>query len=793
MDGVVTEVPVLKKINIKGIVQGVGFRPFIYRLATKYQLKGWIINTSSGVELEVEGTPSNLKKFLASLRLEAPPISRIESLVTEDGEARGYHAFEIRESRKDYGYQLISPDIALCSDCLRELFDPIDRRYRYPFINCTNCGPRFTIIKDIPYDRASTTMSSFPMCPTCQEEFDNPLNRRFHAQPNACPTCGPHLFLTTTDGKKINTEEPVIETSNFLKKGYIVAIKGLGGFHLACDAQNGKTVKLLRERKRRPYKPFALMMIDLPQVEKHCYVNEEERKLLTTPQVPIVLLRKRENSPVAQSVTPNNNYLGVMLPYTPIHHLLMSEFEEPLIMTSGNLSEEPIAYENEEALERLKDLADFFLFHNRDIYTCYDDSVYTVFEDQPYPVRRARSYAPSPVKVNLKEDKIVLACGADLKNTFCFIKDGYAFLSQHNGDLEDYRTFTHFKNNVEIYQRLFRLKPEVIAYDLHPDYFSTQYALRFKDELPLIGIQHHHAHIASCMAEHDLDETVIGVALDGLGYGTDGQLWGGEFMLVDYKGYERIGHLEYLSVPGGDLAGRKPYRLAYSYMKKLLGFIPDDLPVFNRISPEETQLLKIQIEMGINTPLTSSCGRLFDAVSSLLDICQEVTYESQAAVELEMISEKGNVDDNTSYPFTINPSPPTLSVSTPYSTPSPMRGREVLGDEPKYLFNLKDLFQAIYDDIENGVPPSDIGLKFHNTLAFMILSMSRLIRKETGINKVVLSGGCFQNRLLLQKSLNLLRKDRFEPFFHRQVPTNDGGLSLGQAVIANVLSNSSLY
>lgn len=811
MDRLALETPILKKITIKGVVQGVGFRPFIFRHAAKHQIKGWIINTSSGVEMEIEGTINNIERFISTLEAEAPPISQIESILIEDGEFKGFESFEIRESRKDFGYQLISPDIALCPDCLKELFDPKDRRYLYPFINCTNCGPRFTIIQDIPYDRASTTMSAFPMCPTCLAEFNDPLNRRFHAQPNACPVCGPQIFLTNSEGVKIDTDNVITRTAKYLREGKIIAIKGLGGFHLACDAQNEQAIETLRERKNRPHKPFALMMLDMQQIKKHCEVSKEEEDLLCSPQTPIVLLKRRDKSIIPYSVAPNNNYLGVMLPYTPIHHLLMREFQEPLIMTSGNLSEEPIVYDNQDALDRLGRLADFFLFNNRDIYTCYDDSVFMVFEGKPYPIRRARSYAPSPIKISRFNNKVVLACGADLKNTFCFLKDNYAFLSQHNGDLEDFRTFYNYQRNIDIYKKIFRVEPDIICSDLHPDYYSTSFASEFQDKLPSEKVQHHHAHIASCMAENGLNETVIGISFDGLGLGTDGNLWGGEFLITDYKTFQRYAHLEYLPVPGGDKATKYPYRLAYSYIKTLLGFIPNDLPVFKNITQEEKSIIESQIEKGINSPLTSSCGRLFDAVSSLLNICQEVTYEGQAAIELEMVSEKSSLVDEF-YPFSIcsfsskeklyfNNHPNNMIWENQSMTVYPKSLKEVsyfqkeepylMSNQPKYQICLKELFGSIYQDIICGNSPADIGLKFHYTVALMILHLSIIIRKETNINKVVLSGGCFQNRLLLNLSLNLLRKYNFETFIHGQVPTNDGGISLGQAVITDVLSSSS--
>ncbi|MBT9174694.1 MAG: Carbamoyltransferase HypF [candidate division WS2 bacterium] len=756
----------LKKILIKGIVQGVGFRPFIYRLAHKFQVKGYIINTSNGVVLEAEAVKPVLNKFIEAITSEAPPLSRIEEIIIQELNPKYYSAFEIRESQADDGYQLISPDIATCKDCLDELFDPNDRRYQYPFINCTNCGPRFTIIQDIPYDRAKTTMSIFPMCPQCNEEYHNPLHRRFHAQPNACPACGPHLMLTDRTGVEIKTENPLKNAINYLKEGKIIAIKGLGGFHLTCDAQNKQVVELLRKRKNRLFKPFALMMKSLEDIHKYCYLNNEEIKLLSSPQAPIVLLKKKNNTNIAPSVAPNNNYLGVMLPYTPLHHLLLNGYQDPLVMTSGNLSEEPISFINEEALERLNNMADYFLLHNRDIHACYDDSVLTIFENKTYPIRKARGYSPTALKLNFKKPAVVLACGADLKNSFTFIKDGYAFVSQHNGDLEDYQTYTNYQRNIDIYQKLFRLEPDTVAYDLHPDYFSTLYSQSLSAKSRLIPIQHHYAHTASCMTDNGLNERVIGISFDGVGYGLDGNLWGGEFMIADFHGFERVSHLEYLPLPGGDISVKKPYRIALSYIHTLLGKLPHNLELLKYTDDEEVNLIIQQIDKNFNTFLTSSCGRLFDAVSSILNICQNVTYEGQAAIELEMLSEDRSDSNADYYPFDLKET----------------------GNS--WVIKLGLLLNSLLDDYLKGIDKGVIGNRFHNTLAKIALNVSELIRKNHGLNKIVLSGGCFQNQLLLKKTIMQMQNQGFEVYIHKNVPTNDGGISLGQAVIAYVRSSS---
>lgn len=738
-----------KKIRVYGVVQGVGFRPFVYRLAKRYELKGWVLNTSSSVEIEVEGEVKNVERFISDLQSKSPPIARIEKIEIKDSPLNNYQDFFIKESKEELGYQLISPDIAVCKDCLRELFDPKDRRYRYPFINCTNCGPRFTIIKDIPYDRKNTTMAKFKMCQDCEEEYNDPLDRRFHAQPNACPVCGPKLWI-----EGIESEDPIKETIKLLKEGAIVAIKGLGGFHLACSATNSRTVKLLRERKKRRYKPFAVMMKDIDTVKRYCYVSQEEENLLDSPQSPIVLLRIKSLGDISEEVAPNNNYLGVMLPYTPLHHILLKEADIPLVMTSGNLSEEPICQDNEEALDRLRGIADYFLLNDRDIYSRYDDSVVSVLKDSPYMIRRARGYAPSPIKLPFKIRQ-TLACGGELKNTFCLTKDNYAFISQHIGDLENIETLEHFINTIELYKKLFRIEPEVIACDMHPDYLSTRYALQFEGTLPVVMVQHHYAHIVSCMAENGITEPVIGIAFDGSGYGLDGNIWGGEVLISDYDSFIRKAHLEYLPMPGGELAIRKPYRLAIGYLYSIFGTVPK-LPSLDKIPEEEIKIIKEQIEKGINTPFTSSMGRLFDAVSSILGICNEATYEGQPAIELEM-----TIKDNNSEEY--------------------YKG-EIEKENDAFIIRVKPLFEEILDDI-GKIPNSHISAKFHNTIARMIVDLSTLIREETRINTVVLSGGCFQNRVLLEKSLGLLKGEKFKVYIHSNVPCNDGGISLGQAII----------
>ncbi|MFC2010251.1 carbamoyltransferase HypF [Chloroflexota bacterium] len=749
-------------ISVRGVVQGVGFRPFVYQLAVKHNLKGWVCNTSGDVQMEVEGKPAALDRFLADLETLAPPVSRISSITSDTAPAVGYERFEIRDSVSEEGeYQLVSPDIATCPECLSETLDPADRRYRYPFTNCTNCGPRFTIIEDIPYDRPRTTMRSFKMCPECQREYDNPLDRRFHAQPNACPVCGPSLKLVDGRGNQVAKDDALEAASKLLREGKILAIKGLGGFLLACDATSAKAVQLLKERKRRPSKPLAVMLASIDEVRKQCVVSEAEEELLTSPQCPIVLLKWKAGSSVTPAVATNLKYLGVMLPYTSLHHILLRETGLPLVMTSGNLSEEPIVRGNDEALHRLEGIADYFLLHNRDIYSRYDDSV-AIVEGEKQLVRRARGYAPYPIRLPFRAKQII-ACGAELKNTFCLTRDENAFLSQYIGDMENLETLEHFQTTIELYKQLFRIEPEIIAYDMHPEYLSTKYARAMEVETKgktFVSVQHHHAHIASCLVDNGLTQPVIGVALDGTGYGTDGNIWGGEFLLADCNGFQRLGHLQYIPMPGGAAAIQKPYRMALSYLFTLFGedALKQRLTFLNDIDDIEIDLIKKQIEKGINSPLTSSCGRLFDAVSALVGIRGIIDYEAQAAVELEMVADENETAD---YPFSI------------------------IEQDGVSIIYLKELFSAIVVDIHKGVSPAVISARFHNSVARLVTRMCQKIADTTGISQVALSGGVFQNRLLLRLTKAVLKEAGFEVLTHRDVPANDGGISLGQAAIAN--------
>jgi hydrogenase maturation protein HypF len=754
------------RVHITGIVQGVGFRPFVYNLATRLDLKGWVKNTSAGVEIEVDGEKDILDVFVQKLRDEAPSLSRIDGFTASYRPANGFHSFDIRHSESVSGaFQPISPDVAICDDCLRELFDPSDRRHHYPFINCTNCGPRFTIIKDIPYDRPKTTMAGFPLCPDCEREYKDPGNRRFHAQPVACPVCGPKVWLETKEerGKKVG-DEAIDEVRDLLAKGNIVAIKGLGGFHLACDATNEKTVTELRNRKLRVDKPFALMMPDIATIEKHCFVSKTERELLLSTARPIVLLKKKPESTIVEEVSPKQDSLGVMLPYTPLHYLLFADTVHPsreafilppLVLTSGNLSEEPIATDNEDARKRLSKLADAILMHDRDIYIRCDDSVVrTVEQANIYPIRRSRGYSPFPVKLPFDVPQL-LATGSELKNTFCITNGNYAFLSHHIGDMENYETLKSFEQGVEHFEKLFRVKPEAIACDLHPNYLASRYAQERaeRENLPLFSIQHHHAHIAACMAENGLHEPVIGVSFDGTGYGEDGAIWGGEFLVGDYTSFQRATHLEYFPLPGGDAAIKNPARTALALLWHLGMEWNERLESVKEFSADDRAVLHAQLERKINTPLTSSMGRLFDAAAALSGGRQKVNYEGQAAIEFEVLADPAEAGK---YYFGLN----------------------------QDKVEVRGVVEALVKDAAAGVPIQKISARFHNGLAESVRETVAKISVETGIRSVILSGGVWQNITLLGRTLSLLRMAGFKVYIHREVPTNDGGLSLGQAAIA---------
>lgn len=743
------------RVRVHGVVQGVGFRPFVYRLAHRHGLAGWVLNHEAGVDIELEGDPERIRAFLEELRSEAPPLARIDRLEVERRQPQGARAFEIRPSRSRGEPQaLVPPDIATCERCLREVFDPNDRRHRYPFTNCTDCGPRFTIIRELPYDRPRTTMASFRMCPRCEAEYHDPLDRRFHAQPNACPRCGPRLALLDGAGRPVAGADPLVEAARLLREGRIVAVKGLGGFHLACDAANEEAVSLLRRRKAREAKPFALMCRDLEVVRRLCELPPGAAELLSSPQRPILVLPRRPDAGVAPSVAPGQRTLGVMLPYTPLHHLLLRESPPALVMTSGNRSEEPIVRDNQEALERLRGIADWFLVHDREIYVRCDDSVARPWSHGVVLLRRARGYAPLPIELP-GEGRPVLACGGQLKNTVCLTRGRLAFLSQHLGDLDSWEAFENFRWTIGHLRRLLGVEPELVAHDLHPDYASTRYALELG--LPTVGVQHHFAHALSCLAEHGLEGPALAVVMDGTGWGEDGAVWGGEFLQVSLEGYRRLGHLRYVPLPGGEAAVREPWRMAAAYLDRLYGeaMARLDLPLLQRMDWGTWEPLRQAVRAGIGSPPCSSVGRLFDAVSALLGLRLRVSYEGQAAMELEQIA-RGSGE----YPMDVQEA----------------EDRLVLDPDP--------LIAAVVEDVRRGEDPGVISARFHHGLARAVLRMVQRMRERTGIELVVLSGGVFQNRLLLERTWELLSEAGLRALVHRRVPPNDGGISLGQALYA---------
>jgi hydrogenase maturation protein HypF len=765
-----------KHIAVTGVVQGVGFRPFVYGLARRLELQGWVRNTSAGVEILIQGEDCSVEKFLTALSSQAPPLARIERLTARDETTGVYSRFEIRESHRVADvYQPVSPDVAICSDCERELLDLSDRRYLYPFINCTNCGPRFTIIKDLPYDRLQTTMAGFEMCPDCAAEYADPLDRRFHAEPIACPVCGPFVQLRCAPRPEfaasiIELRLPaILKARQLLRDGRILAVKGIGGFHLACDARNDAAVRELRRRKGRAGKPFALMAADLGTVEEFCEVNDAERAVLTGIERPVVLLRRKTHRGIADAVAPDLDTWGVMLPYTPLHHLLLNQLDaqlttEPvspvLVMTSGNFSEEPIAIRDEEALDRLASLADAFLLHNRDIHFRCDDSVVRldrlqdVARQPPVYLRRSRGYAPYPVALPF-ESIPILGVGGELKNTFCLARDRHAFLSHHIGDMENAEVYDAFRGSVEQFGSFFRVRPELVAHDLHPDYLTTRYAVS-RDHSRCIAVQHHHAHIAACMADNHLtNRKVIGLSFDGTGYGLDGKIWGGEILIASYDEFERAAHLQYLPLPGGDAATRNPWRIAVGYAEAL-GLDLAGMPFLATVAPRSVQIVRTAVQKNLNVVETSSLGRLFDAVAALAGVRNEVTYEAQAAIELEVLS-RANLNEVRPYPFGIQDG----------------------------IVGLRDLLEQVILDVRRGWPAAVIGARFHLTVSAMAVEICSLLRNSTGIKETVLSGGVWQNQALLGLCRPALEDAGFTVYTHQHVPANDGGLSLGQVAVAN--------
>jgi hydrogenase maturation protein HypF len=775
-------------------VQGVGFRPFVFRLAAGMGLNGWVSNSPQGACLEVEGAGSQLNEFLLRLEREKPLRSFIHGLESSRLDRRGYRGFEIRPSvATGEKTALVLPDLATCPDCLREIFDPRDRRHFYPFTNCTQCGPRFSIIEGLPYDRARTSMKRFKMCPECQAEFNDPGDRRFHAQPNACPACGPSLQYWDADGRVIAlvSHDALTTAARALRDGQIVAVKGLGGFHLMVDADNEPAVRRLRERKHREEKPLALMVPSLAVARDSCQVSPLEERVLCSPEAPIVLLTRREDhserasqSRIAPSVAPRNPRLGVMLPSTPLHHLLLSLFGGPVVATSGNLRDEPICIDEQEALERLRGIADGFLVHDRPIVRHVDDSIVRVLLDREQVFRRARGFAPLPVMLEPAEAggtdlravgptsgpgqdlaasaPAVLAVGAHLKNTVALALGPQVFVSQHIGDLETGPALAAFHRVVEDFESLYGTKPAVVAADAHPDYLSTRFAL--ETGLPVVRVQHHYAHVLSCMAENELAPPVLGVAWDGTGYGTDGTVWGGEFLQVNATGFERIACFRPFPLPGGEAAVREPRRVALGLLYAMCGdeaFELNHLLPLQAFLPTELSALRQMLARGLNSPLTSSAGRLFDAVASLLGLRQWTGFEGQAALELEFAAE--TVETNECYP----------------SGMPPVEGDPGGGTRP-LLIDWEPMIRGILDDLERGTPASEIAARFHNTLAEVIVDVARI----AGTARVTLSGGCFQNALLTGHAVRRLQAGGFRPGWHQRIPPNDGGIALGQVVAA---------
>ena len=753
------------RVIVRGAVQGVGFRPFVYRLAHELGLKGWVNNSSQGVTLEVEGPPAPLEEFCARLRAEKPPRAILRRVETEELEPKGYTTFEIHRSEAEgEKTALVLPDIATCPECLKEIFDPRDRRYRYPFTNCTNCGPRFTIVEALPYDRPNTTMRKFKMCPDCQEEYENPLDRRFHAQPNACPECGPHLELWDPAGHLLaKRDEALRRAAQAIREGHIVAVKGLGGFHLVVDARDEAAVQELRERKRREEKPFALMYPSLEFIKAHCEVSELEEGLLTSPEAPIVLLRRtgrgRGREEIAPAVAPNNPYLGAMLPYTPLHHLLMAELGFPVVATSGNLSDEPICTDEREALRRLAGIADLFLVHNRPIARHCDDSVARVLDGHVVLLRRARGFAPLPVSLPASWPRppgAMLAVGGHLKNTVALAVGREVFLSQHIGDLDTPEARRAFRRAVRDLPKLYERRPSRIVCDAHPDYASTQHAHALGK--PVMRVQHHAAHVWACLAEHGLQPPAFGAAWDGTGYGLDGTVWGGEFFIVTAEGRtERVAHFRRFPLPGGETAIQEPRRTALGLLYAVFGegAFALDLPPLRAFTRQQLRVLRKMLQRGVHSPETSSAGRLFDAVASILGLYQRTSFEGQAAMALEFLAEGASAEEGA------------------YEC-------AILDSDGGFVVDWEPLVQGILGDLKGDVPPAAIARRFHHGLAEAVVALA----KRMELKNVVLSGGCFQNKLLTERTLQRLRAEGFEAYSPREIPPGDGGIALGQIAAA---------
>lgn len=755
------------RVTVHGAVQGVGFRPFVYRLATELELSGWVNNSAQGVFIEVEGNRQQLETFLLRLQRERPPRSFIQSLESSFLDPVGYQNFEIRQSDKSGAKTaLILPDIATCPDCLREIFDKTNRRFRYPFTNCTNCGPRFSIIEALPYDRPNTTMKHFALCDSCRSEYEDPLNRRFHAQPNACPECGPHLELWDyKEGILASRDEALLQAADAIRQGRIVAVKGLGGFHLIVDARNEEAVERLRHRKHREEKPLALIYPSLESVKADCEISGLEERLLTSPESPLVLLRRRASlSEIAPAIAPRNPYLGIMLPYTPLHHLLMAELDFPIVATSGNLSDEPICTDEREALERLGGIAELFLVHNRPIARHVDDSIARIVAGRELVLRRARGYAPLPIRLRQLRSP-TLAVGAHLKNTVAVAVGPDVFISQHIGDLETPQALRAFHSVISDFERLYEIRPQVVACDAHPDYLSTKYAEQ--QDLPVVKVQHHFAHVVSCMAENELEGPLLGVSWDGTGYGLDGTIWGGEFLWATPRSFGRVGHFRQFRLPGGASAVKEPRRSAIGLLYEIYGdalFAQERAKLASPLqafSSPELALLQTMLQKKINAPLTSSVGRLFDAVAAIAGLRQKTVFEGQAAMELEFALD--GIETDEAYDFEI--------------IEEQLEGN---GNSLPVVIDWQPMVCAIIEDAHAGVPVSKVAAQFHNTLVETIVFMAQHMGEE----RIVLTGGCFQNKYLTESAIRRLQREGFRPYWHQRVPPNDGGIALGQIVAA---------
>ncbi|MGD1806872.1 carbamoyltransferase HypF [Dapis sp. BLCC M126] len=774
-----------EQIRIYGTVQGVGFRPTVYRIAKTLGLRGEVSNDGQGVLIKVVGDRSTINQFIEKIHSERPPLAHIETITRHPLENANFPEFIIAASTNNTICTQIAPDAATCANCKSEIFDPLSRWYRYPFTNCTHCGPRLSIIKKLPYDRKNTTMADFNLCSECQEDYSDPLNRRFHAQPTACHVCGPKAWLERADGKPVSADmfsmlDDVDAVCTLIQRGMIVAIKGLGGFHLACDATNEEAVQKLRLRKRRPDKPLALMARDIDVISEYCSISATEQKLLESVAAPIVLLEKTIAQQLAPSVAPGQNILGFMLPYTPLHHLALRRLNVPIVLTSGNFSDEPQCIDNEETREKLSEIADYFLIHNRPIFNRVDDSVVRVIKEVPQVLRRARGYAPAPINLppGFADIPPILAMGSELKNTFCLLRDGQAILSQHIGDLENSLAATAYEKTLNLFLGLLEAEPSIIVVDKHPEYLSTKLGkdLAAANDLKIIEVQHHHSHVAACMAENGLDidcQPVLGIALDGLGYGEDGTIWGGEFLLADYRRFERLGTFKPVAMIGGEQAIYQPWRNTYAHLVAAFGldFLKDyeDLELFNFFQTKPLATLNQMLEKGINSPVASSCGRLFDAVAAAIGICREsCSYEGQAAINLEALATEyllNDAEEIEGYQFNM------LNLHTDSKFPL------------TYLLS-QPMWQSLLIDTKQSATPALMAAKFHQGLAIAISEMVAEFHQSCEFNKVALTGGVFQNKLLLAGVSDRLTKMGLEVLTHSQVPPNDGGLSLGQVAIA---------